>query len=119
MARVHLLHPDQLNTYDVLVADEVVFTEGALAAFIAGAPARRGGIAAPDGTGERPETPEVDGPPATQVGTTAPAGAGISDEQAVAEVERSTDSNLMVETAYEEAGGDVPSAQEVERGNDA
>ena len=33
---VHLLSPGQLNTYDVLVSDDVVFTEGALAAFLAG-----------------------------------------------------------------------------------
>lgn len=33
---VHLLAADQLNTYDVLVSDDVVFTEGALAAFLAG-----------------------------------------------------------------------------------
>jgi large subunit ribosomal protein L4 len=37
--RVHLLVPDQLNTYDVLVSDDVVFTQGALEAFLAG-PAR-------------------------------------------------------------------------------
>jgi large subunit ribosomal protein L4 len=36
---VHALVPDQLNTYDVLCADDVVFTRGALEAFIAG-PAR-------------------------------------------------------------------------------
>jgi large subunit ribosomal protein L4 len=34
--RVHLLDAGQLNTYDVLVADEVIFTEAALAEFIAG-----------------------------------------------------------------------------------
>jgi large subunit ribosomal protein L4 len=33
---VHLLTPDQLNTYDVLVNDEVVFTADALQAFLAG-----------------------------------------------------------------------------------
>jgi len=33
---VHLLVPDQLNTYDVLVSDDVVFTRGALDAFLAG-----------------------------------------------------------------------------------
>jgi large subunit ribosomal protein L4 len=33
---VHLLEPGQLNTYDVLVSDDVVFTEAALAAFVAG-----------------------------------------------------------------------------------
>jgi large subunit ribosomal protein L4 len=34
--RVHLLVPDQLNTYDVLVSDDVVFTRSALDAFLAG-----------------------------------------------------------------------------------
>ena len=34
--RVHLLVADQLNTYDVLVTDDVVFTRGALDAFLAG-----------------------------------------------------------------------------------
>ncbi len=33
---VHLLEPGQLNTYDVLVSDDVIFTEGALGAFLAG-----------------------------------------------------------------------------------
>ena len=33
--RVHVLHEDQLNTYDVLVSDEVVFTVAALEAFTA------------------------------------------------------------------------------------
>jgi large subunit ribosomal protein L4 len=33
---VHLLAPDQLNTYDVLVSDDLIFTAGALQAFING-----------------------------------------------------------------------------------
>ncbi len=33
---VHLLTADQLNTYDVLCSDDVVFTRGALDAFLAG-----------------------------------------------------------------------------------
>ena len=33
---VHLLVADQLNTYDVLISDDVIFTEGALAAFLEG-----------------------------------------------------------------------------------
>jgi large subunit ribosomal protein L4 len=33
---VHLLEPGQLNTYDVLISDDVVFTRGALDAFLAG-----------------------------------------------------------------------------------
>src|SRR6266702_800338 len=43
--RVHLIVPDQLNTYDVLVSDDVVFTRGALEAFLAG-PARGKGAKA-------------------------------------------------------------------------
>ena len=32
---VHMITPDQLNTYDVLRADDVVFTSAALEAFVA------------------------------------------------------------------------------------
>jgi large subunit ribosomal protein L4 len=44
VAAVHLLDPGQLNTYDVLVSDDVVFTEDALATFLArgSRPARAG-----------------------------------------------------------------------------
>ncbi|EYR64415.1 50S ribosomal protein L4 [Actinotalea ferrariae CF5-4] len=35
LEQVHLLTADQLNTYDVLVSDDVVFTRGALEAFLA------------------------------------------------------------------------------------
>jgi large subunit ribosomal protein L4 len=35
---VHILSPGQLNTYDVLISDDVVFTESALQAFLAGNP---------------------------------------------------------------------------------
>jgi large subunit ribosomal protein L4 len=42
---VHVLVVDQLNTYDVLVSDDIVFTEGALAAFVAG-PATGKGVKA-------------------------------------------------------------------------
>jgi large subunit ribosomal protein L4 len=34
LPRVHLLVADQLNTYDVLCSDDVVFTQGALKAFL-------------------------------------------------------------------------------------
>ncbi|MBW8172384.1 50S ribosomal protein L4 [Ornithinimicrobium sp. Arc0846-15] len=37
LADVHVLFADQLNTYDVLCADDVVFTQAALSAFIDGA----------------------------------------------------------------------------------
>ncbi|NQD89812.1 50S ribosomal protein L4, partial [Paenarthrobacter sp. CM16] len=32
---VHVLYADQLNTYDVLVSDDVVFTKAAFEAFVA------------------------------------------------------------------------------------
>ncbi len=50
--RVHLLFADQLNTYDVLCCDDIVFTRAALEAFLA-APARGQGapLATSTGTG--------------------------------------------------------------------
>jgi len=33
---IHLITPDQLNTYDVLVNDDVVFTKAAYDVFVAG-----------------------------------------------------------------------------------
>ena len=36
ISSVHLLEPGQLNTYDVLISDDVIFTRGALDAFVAG-----------------------------------------------------------------------------------
>ncbi|HLR58172.1 MAG TPA: 50S ribosomal protein L4 [Beutenbergiaceae bacterium] len=38
LQHVHLIHPDQINTYDVLVNDEIVFTSAALEQFVAGPP---------------------------------------------------------------------------------
>jgi len=35
LAEVHVLYVDQLNTYDVLVSDDVVFTQAAYEAFVA------------------------------------------------------------------------------------
>jgi large subunit ribosomal protein L4 len=40
LPEVHLLHADQLNTYDVMVSDDVVFTKAAFDAFVAG-PAKK------------------------------------------------------------------------------
>ena len=41
--RVHLIAAGQLNTYDVLVSDHVVFTEDSLAQFVARAASRQEG----------------------------------------------------------------------------
>ena len=46
LPQVHLIEAGQLNTYDVLVSDEVVFTEAALAEFVTAA--SRGGVVKPD-----------------------------------------------------------------------
>jgi large subunit ribosomal protein L4 len=56
--RVHLLDAGQLNTYDVLVSDEVVFTETALAEFVAGPNSGKSGTSL-----EKPDltTPDIPG----------------------------------------------------------
>jgi large subunit ribosomal protein L4 len=51
VSTVHVIAPDQLNTYDVLVSDDVVFTEGALAAFL-----NRGGSERDAAIGDAVET---------------------------------------------------------------
>ncbi|MGW5767597.1 50S ribosomal protein L4 [Streptomyces longwoodensis] len=38
LPQVHILEPGQLNTYDVIVSDDVVFTQAALESFVAGTP---------------------------------------------------------------------------------
>ena len=45
---VHLLEPGQLNTYDVLISDDVIFTEAALTAFLGGPPPSTPVTAVPD-----------------------------------------------------------------------
>jgi large subunit ribosomal protein L4 len=118
---VHLIAPDQLNTYDVLVSDDVVFTEGALAAFLnkPGTPEGKAlgeavetlaAETAPRG-GRRTSTPAkktADKPaakPATEAGTTKPAGEGVSDADAVTEVAAQTSPDLKAEQAFETAAG--------------
>ncbi len=47
---VHLLVVDQLNTYDVLVSDDVIFTRGAFDAFVAGPTTGKGAKAVATGS---------------------------------------------------------------------
>jgi 50S ribosomal protein L4 len=54
--RVHLLESGQLNTYDVLNADDVIFTEAALAEFVGAGRAAGSGVEKPDLT-----TPDIPG----------------------------------------------------------
>jgi large subunit ribosomal protein L4 len=117
---VHIIAPDQLNTYDVLVSDDVVFTEGALAAFL-NKPATAEGKAigeavealAPEpadrpapvkkATAKKATAKKTASAPATVAGDTKPAGEGVSDEQMAAEVADQTAPDLKAEEAFEKA----------------
>ena len=46
LENVHVLVPDQLNTYDVLCADDIVFTESSLSTYLAGPTKGRVGASA-------------------------------------------------------------------------
>jgi large subunit ribosomal protein L4 len=137
---IHVIAPDQLNTYDVLIADDVVFTEGSLAAFVEGPTSNDRGAAIGDAVetlaAERPaeqsapkkttakktaakkttaskttpapaakktvaKEPEVTETPATDAGTTAPAGEDLSDSEAVTEVAEQTSSDIKAEAVFE------------------
>jgi len=52
---VHVLSPDQLNTYDVLVSDEVVFTAEALAAFVSAPPPKGKALRKEKALGKEPD----------------------------------------------------------------
>jgi large subunit ribosomal protein L4 len=141
VAEVHLIAPGQLNTYDVLVSDDVVFTEGALAVFLAGPPKGKGAEAVArsselDDLGDavtelakEPEAAVAKAAPKKAARTskkaeevavtedkTKPAGEGVSDEEMVAEVKGATSSDLEVEPAFEAeadgAGSDTEAAQD-------
>jgi large subunit ribosomal protein L4 len=58
---VHVLEPGQLNTYDVLLSDDVVFTQSALEAFLAGPTTGKSakGAASSDEVDENDEAPAV------------------------------------------------------------
>jgi large subunit ribosomal protein L4 len=73
---VHAIAPDQLNTYDVLVSDDVVFTQSALEAFLAGAPKGKSGRATASSK-ELPDltTPHIPGEPVPSVAPAAGEGA--------------------------------------------
>ena len=61
VASVHLLAVDQLNTYDVLLSDDVVFTKGAYDAFVNGtasATERKATVVEPAGNDAAVETAE-------------------------------------------------------------
>ena len=88
LPNVHLLEPGQLNTYDVLISDDVVFTEAALTAFLGGSP---------------PSTPVSAVPDAAVVDD---AVAAPSDEVAVDDVAASaSDTDAASDAAADDAAG--------------
>jgi large subunit ribosomal protein L4 len=124
---VHMIAPDQLNTYDVLVSDDVVFTEGALAVFLTGdknlgnavetlaqeKPGRPAKVTKETPVAENPAT-QVGEAPATSAGTTTPAGEGVSDQEMASEVAEQTAPDLKAEEAFEKAADkdtDAPAEQ--------
>jgi large subunit ribosomal protein L4 len=69
--RVHLLAPDQLNTYDVLVSDDIVFTRGAFDEFVGG-PRQGRSVSAAASESEVAAEPATDEPVAVEVTTDEP-----------------------------------------------
>jgi len=68
LENVHVLVPDQLNTYDVLCADDIVFTQGALSTFLAG-PTKGKSVAEDVGdvVDAVDDAPEADEPVTTEI----------------------------------------------------
>jgi large subunit ribosomal protein L4 len=136
---VHVIAPDQLNTYDVLVADDVVFSEGALASFVADRglagdaievtkPAKKTTAkktTAKQTTAKQTAAKQAAAKEASDVsetpsaGQTKPAGEGLTDEQAAAEVAEQTSSDLKAEDVFErEADGATTDTAADEAGAD-
>jgi 50S ribosomal protein L4 len=122
--RVHLLEAGQLNTYDVLNADDVVFTEAALAEFVAGPKQARTGVDEPDLT-----TPDIPGaiPSIEGEGTTdldlgetpaepAPAGTAAARKAAP---KADTPADAAPATAAEAAAAPAEQAEAANAGADA
>jgi large subunit ribosomal protein L4 len=82
LATVHAIAPDQLNTYDVLVSDDVVFTQAALDAFLAGAPKGKGAKASASSKELHDlSTPNIPGEPVPSVAPAAGEGTVDTEEE--------------------------------------
>jgi large subunit ribosomal protein L4 len=81
LASVHAIAADQLNTYDVLVSDDVIFTQAALESFLAGSPKGKSGSAKASSK-ELPDltTPSIPGEPVPSVAPAAGEGAVDTEE---------------------------------------
>jgi large subunit ribosomal protein L4 len=88
VASVHLLAVDQLNTYDVLLSDDVIFTQGAYDAFVNGTAAsssRKATIVEPPAH-DAAEADEETVVAETEPGETEPAETESGEDAAVSEL---------------------------------
>jgi large subunit ribosomal protein L4 len=103
---VHIVAVDQLNTYDVLAADDVVFTKGAYDAFVNGTSAAAAPAAEAE-TAEKPAaTEQATDEPALPAGAKAPLKSGKNPKGY--EVQGLQSGTYLVEgdAAYDVSGGD-------------
>ena len=100
---VHIVAVDQLNTYDVLAADDVVFTKGAYDVFVGGASAAP---AAKTESAAAPATEQATDEPALPAGAKAPLKSGKNPKGY--EVQGLQSGTYLVEgdAAYDVSGGD-------------
>lgn len=101
---VHIVAVDQLNTYDVLAADDVVFTKGAYDAFVNGT--STGAASAAPAQSETTATEQATDEPALPAGAKAPLKSGKNPKGY--EVQGLQSGTYLVEgdAAYDVAGGD-------------
>jgi large subunit ribosomal protein L4 len=107
VASVHLLAVDQLNTYDVLLCDDVVFTQGAYDAFVNGtasATARKAVIVEP--AGNDAATDEVEPEPVVEAAVAEPEVAEAAEPEA-AEPETAEEDTPASELASEQSNGEA------------
>jgi large subunit ribosomal protein L4 len=99
---VHIVAVDQLNTYDVLAADDVVFTKGAYDVFVGGASA----ASAAKTESAAPATEQATDEPALPAGAKAPLKSGKNPKGH--EVQGLQSGTYLVEgdAAYDVSGGD-------------
>ena len=99
---VHIVAVDQLNTYDVLAADDVVFTKGAYDVFVGGASAAH----ATTGSAAEPATEQATDESALPAGAKAPLKSGKNPKGY--EVQGLESGTYLVEgdAAYDVSGGD-------------
>jgi large subunit ribosomal protein L4 len=115
---VHVLFADQLNTYDVLISDDVVFTSGSLEVFLAGAPKGKGATA----VATESEAAQVDAPlevaetaVAEKPAKKAAAKKAVAAEEAPAEVSEVSEKPAKKAAAKKAAASDEAPAEVSEK----